>query len=309
MTPPNDTLSLQIQESQVSESDAAVLQNTFAPLFVEAQQWRQKAVAITVTGAEDRQGMAAARKARLALKDIRVQAEHARKKLKEESLRKGKAIDGMANIIKFLIVPLEEHLERQENFAKVQEEKAKQERKEWRERALRAVEADTTLHDLAEMPEDAYAKLLADSQAALQAKKEAEEKAERERIAREKAAAEERERLGVENERLKREAEEREREAATEREAKERAEAELRAKKQEEERVEREKADAERRRIERERQAQLAPDKEKLMQLAGVIAGVPIPVVSSDEATAVVNKAIKMLAEASEYVKTRAATL
>ena len=45
------------------------------------------------------------------------------------------------------------------------------------------------------------------------------------------------------------------------------------------------------------------------MQLAGSIAAVPIPVVSSDEATAVVNRAIKMLSEASEYVKTQAASL
>ena len=39
-----------------------------------------------------------------------------RKELKEESLRKGKAIDGVANIIKFLIEPVEKYLEDQEKF-------------------------------------------------------------------------------------------------------------------------------------------------------------------------------------------------
>src|SRR5687768_4533866 len=114
-TATDNPLALQVSQSQISDSESAVLLQTFEPFFREAQQWRNKAMAIQVTCAEDVLRISEARKARLALKEIRVNVEKRRKELKEESLRKGKAIDGMANVVKFLIVPIEEHLEKQEN--------------------------------------------------------------------------------------------------------------------------------------------------------------------------------------------------
>lgn len=298
----DNPLALQIKEAQIEEPDAVALHNAFAPFFNEAEQWRRKAEAITVTSADDKRQMSEARQTRLALKEIRVNVEKARKKLKEESLRKGKAIDGMANVIKFLIVPLEEHLQQQEDFVKIQEEKKKQARKEERERELAALDADPTFYNLAEMSESDYAKLLESTQLAHSQRKEAEERAERERIEREKAEAEERERIRLENERLKKEAEERQAALDAERKERERVEAEMRAKRAAEEMARREQE-------EKQRQAQLAPDKEKLKQLADVIAGIETPEVSSSEAKAIVQQAVTMLSKASQYVRTQSLSI
>ena len=58
--------------------------------------------------------MQEARIARLALRDIRIQADKTRKALKEESLRYGKAVQGVYNVIEYLITPIEKHLEERE---------------------------------------------------------------------------------------------------------------------------------------------------------------------------------------------------
>jgi hypothetical protein len=42
--------------------------------------------------------------------------------LKEQALREGKAVDGIANVLKALIVPLEEHLDKQERFVEIRAE-------------------------------------------------------------------------------------------------------------------------------------------------------------------------------------------
>jgi len=335
-------LAVQLQENQLNEHESAALQSTFEPFFQQAQEWRAKAEAIQVASADDKEGMKNAREARLALKNIRVDVEKKRKDLKEESLRKGKAIDGMANVIKYLVVPIEEHLQQQEDFVRIQEEKQKQELKETRERELMELEVDISFYNLAEMPEEQYGKLLETSKATHQEKKEAAEKAERERIEREKAEAEERERIRQENERLKAEAEAREKALAKERakaeEERKRIEAEHQAKleaerkererieadhlaKMESERKERERIEAkERAKVEAEekakrdeeekkRQSELAPDKEKLVALADRIASIDIPAVSSKEAKAVVEKAVELLSQASQYVKTQSISL
>ena len=93
------------------------LRTMFEPFFTAAESWRVKALACKVTDATDLRGMKFARESRLALKEIRVAAEKKRKEAKEDSLRKGKAIDGFANILKAAIEPIESYLEDQEKFA------------------------------------------------------------------------------------------------------------------------------------------------------------------------------------------------
>lgn len=172
----NKQLAVIVKESGLSPSNAEKILEIFTGYFEMAGEWEQKAKNIIVTSPTQTDDMALARAGRLFLREKRIAVESTRKELKEQSLREGRAIDGIANVLKALIVPIEDYLEQQERFVQIQEEK--------KDAELRA---------------------------------EIERRMEAERLAQEKADAEERERLRVENEKLKKEAEERERKSAEER--------------------------------------------------------------------------------------------
>lgn len=138
----------------------ADLQKSFSPLFESAKKWEVAAKEIIVTDIKDVEGMKKARKLRLQLKDIRTETENIRKKLKKESLLKGRAIDGLANLVKFIIVPLEDHLEEQEKFAQIQEKKRLDELEEGRVKKLSEYVEDVSIYDLRNMSEEAYTDLL-----------------------------------------------------------------------------------------------------------------------------------------------------
>lgn len=204
-------LALIVEQSGLEKSKAQVMLDTFQDYFKIAAEWEVKAKAIVVTDASQTGDMAMAQQGRLFLRDKRITIEKTRKDLKEQSLREGKAIDGIANVLKALIVPIEEHLAKQENFVKLKAE--------------------------AEVAEKAE-----------QERVEAERKEEADRIAREEAERKERERIQAENEKLRQEAEVREKKAVAER-AKHEAEQKAADDKLQEEReraqVERDKADKE----------------------------------------------------------------
>lgn len=202
------------------ETKTSLLQN-FETFFNQAQEWKEKAEGLVITSADQREEIKQASVARKALKEIRVNTEHKRKELKEESLRKGQTIDAIAKIITNQILPIEEHLEKQEKFIEIQEAKRKAELKETRLAQLAQYDVDGELFDLGNMPEMNFAQFLDNSRIAHEAKIQAALIAETERIAAEKAEAEaraeqtrieaeERERIRIENEKLKKEAEERE---------------------------------------------------------------------------------------------------
>jgi len=75
-----------------------------------------------VTKEDQTAEMDMARVGRLFLRDKRIAIEKARKELKEQALREGKAIDGIANVLKALIVPIEEYLGKQERFVEIQDD-------------------------------------------------------------------------------------------------------------------------------------------------------------------------------------------
>src|ERR1039457_5062030 len=103
-----------IEGSRLEKTKSQYIFEQFAGFFHAAKEWEIKAREIVITDESETSKMKQAREARLALKDIRVNAEKVRVSLKEQSLREGKAIDGVANVIKALIVPIEEYLEKQE---------------------------------------------------------------------------------------------------------------------------------------------------------------------------------------------------
>ena len=234
-------VALVVHQSGLEADSELAIQTTFAPLFAQAKDWEAKVATIHVTDASQVREMKLARESRLALKEIRVIAEKNKKRLKEDSLKRGRAIDFVYSTFEGLVKPLEEKLKEQEEFIVRQEASRKAKLKAEREEALRPFGVDTQFYQLGEMPESAWVDLFKSVIAADEAKKAEAAKAEAERIAKEKADAEERERIRVENERLKAEAAERERLAQIEaqRIAAERAAADAAAK------AEREKHEAE----------------------------------------------------------------
>jgi hypothetical protein len=157
------------------------LANTFQPYLEKAEELKQKAMSIKITDINQIEDMQKAREARLTIRNIRIEVEKKRKSLKEESLRKGKAIDGMANVIKYLIGPIEEHLQKQENFAEEIRKQKEKERLDKRLLALAPYEVNTEFIDISGMPDDTFQIFLNNAKEQHEKKVAAEKEAERKR--------------------------------------------------------------------------------------------------------------------------------
>lgn len=321
-----------VETSGLEKTKADFILEKFQDYFKIASEWETKAKMLIVTSETQVTEMKMAREGRLFLKQKRVDIEKARKELKEQSLREGKAIDGIANVLKALIEPVEQYLEEQEKFVEIKEEKIKEDRKQSRVAEIQQLGLEPMLYDLKNMPEENYKALVEGEKLAIQQRKEAELKAEQERIEREK----EQERIRVENEKLKAEAIEKEKQLAKERaeaekqrkdaeekQRKEKEAFELKAKKEKEaiekkllaEKQAKEKIEAklkaeaeakklEEKRLEKEKQdAQKAPDKEKLLKLAEEINLLIFPEVKSKEAEKVLSDTRELLTKTSLFIK------
>lgn len=282
-----------------------------------------------------------ARSMRLLLKGVRTSAERTRKLLKEDSLRRGKAIDGINAVLEYELVPIEQAMEAIEKA----EERAKAQRiatlRDTRAAELKPY-GNPAFYDLGNMPAEAFAELLGGMKAAVEAKEkaqaqEAADRAERERAAArakeeaDKAAEATRAALRAENERLaKVAAEERaKREAQEAAAAKERAEQEQaaaaeRARRDEADRIAKAEADrlaAELARIEKARadqvaaeaaaakKAKAAPDREKLAALAAGIRALPVPTLATEAGAALVVRITEQAAKFAAWVESEAARL
>lgn len=208
-------LEISIQEMLVSR---------FTPFLEQTAEWRERAESLVVTDINQTREMKMAREARLALREIRINADKLRKELKEDSLRYGRAVQGVYNVIETNISPIEKHLEAQEKFKEIYEMKQREAIRAQRE-ALR-IEREALTFDvrdymilninLGEITQDDFEKLHNVAKIQKQDADNAAEKAEAERIERMKAEAEERERMRLENEQLKAEAVKRETERRAE---------------------------------------------------------------------------------------------
>lgn len=356
-------MELALQE-EVSLETQENLKEIFNPFFDQAQQWKEKADGLVVSDSGQVELIKQAREARLALKNIRVDVEKKRKELKEESLRKGKAIDGMANVIKYLIQPIEKHLQDQEDFPKIQEAKIKAQLKEDRQNELSKYEIDTSFFQLDEMDEESYLQLLENSRIAYEEKKKEQQRLENLKIESERLDAIERKReieiapyasfigdtrivlrdmtdadyksllsnlkkaksdheaeqnrIREENQKLKAEQEklrianekklqkqkkENEAKLKKEREAKEKIEAELKAKRDAENKAELARRKEAEDKAKKEKEARLAPDKQKLQELAKTIVDINLPEVKSEEAKNILKSVQELLNKTSNYIK------
>lgn len=337
-----DRLAVVVSETGLQGPNAESLLLAFRPFFGKAQALVEAAAAINVTDATQVTEMKNARASRLALRAVRVEVEAARKTMKEDSLRTGRAIDGMANVLKFLIEPAENRLEEMEKFAERKEAERKAALKSGREDLLRPFGIDTSAYMLGEMKQETFAELLNATRVAHEAKVAAAQKAEVERIAAEAARTAEEKRVRDENERLRQEAvaaeaarkAEREKLEAEARKEREKAEAERRAaeakaaaeraaadKKLAEERAAREKLErdaaaarakeeaARKAQIAAEKKAARAPDKDKFLAVAAAVRGITIPAVSSLEAVAVRETIVQKTEAFAAWIETQANAL
>jgi hypothetical protein len=191
---------------------AQSLKAAYAPYFERLHTLAPELVAITEDMPKE------AKAARLKIKAIRVEAEKTRKELKEDSLRRGKAIDGINHLLLYQLTPVEKALE--------EIEKAEERREAARIAALHEdriaaiapyVESVESWGPLGSLPIEQWENMLAGARLAHEKRVEELRKAEEARLEAERIAAEEeakrraeeaaeRERLRLENERLAAEA-------------------------------------------------------------------------------------------------------
>ena len=116
---------------------ALLLLNEFKQFFEEIGKWEIEAFEIVVTDETQIDLIDEASMARKKVQRIRLNLEDSRVEQKRNALMEGKAIDGMANVIKAIIKPIEDHLYAQEHFVKIRDDKIEMER---REKAVRLLE-------------------------------------------------------------------------------------------------------------------------------------------------------------------------
>lgn len=203
------------------------------PHLAEAGEIAREAEGVIVTDATQVTAIKQSRALRLKIAAVRIAVEKKRKGMKEEYLRPGQFIDAACKHVAELIEPHEARLKAQEEFAERAEAARIVALKTERENALKPYGIDTSFYQLGHMPAAQFGQLLESTRVAHQAKIDAAAKAEADRIAAEKARAEEEAKVRAENARLQQEAAAREAEAKAERD---RIEAERKA--------EREKAEA-----------------------------------------------------------------
>ncbi len=200
-------LTIIAQGSNLSTTRVQELLSQFGEPYQEASKVASEAKSIAVTDEKDTETMGKARAIRLQLKKIRIGVEKTRKDLGEESLRERNAINGMANIIKALVVPVEEYLEKQEKFAETQAAERKHARHIARVEELSQFVNDISVYALDDMSDEAYTELLSNAKQAKADKIAAEKKAEEDRVAAGAAEKKHQEEERLENERLRKEAE------------------------------------------------------------------------------------------------------
>lgn len=324
-------LTLTPELKDLEPSKAAQIEAVFAPMVDMLKGFETAYSEITAQEVTP-ETCKKAKRLRLDISKIRVSADKVRKEQKAEYLRAGNAIQGVYNILKFAVTDKEEKLKEIEtHFERIEAERVEKLGAE-RLDILRQYTMDEPPMNLGELAEDVWKNYISGVKLNYEAIKEAERKAEEDRLAAIEAERVENERIRLENEKLRKEAEEREalrakEEAARlkkeraaqakidaerkaqeealrkEREAREKVEAEARRKEEARIQAEREaKAEADRLKAEQqeaERKAANAPDKEKLLIIAGNLLE-KIEMFVSQEAKDAMRDAARILSNTAE---------
>jgi len=203
---------LMIENSGLAKTKAQATLQMFTVFFNQAAEWEEKVKGLIITDETQTEEMKLARTARLNLRNIRVDAEKTKKKLKETILVEGRFIDAIYNVICGITQPLENELLQKENFIEEQRKARIAETAKKRTEELLQFEPGLIPGTIGEINEEEYKAFLETVKLAQIARKaEAERIAqEQERAAKEaqeKAAqdAQERERLKEEVKKLQEE--------------------------------------------------------------------------------------------------------
>lgn len=208
-----------VESIPLEKTKAELILSEFSTFFEQASEWERKANSIQIKDVDDKENMTLARQARLQLKEIRVNAEHQKKKRKENILLEGRFIDGLFSAVVMATKPLEDELLEKEQYVQRVEEERRARLQSERTVLLQPYGVNGAEYNLATMSEETFSELLEGSklrhehnlelirkeEEARLAKQKAEQEA---AAAKAKAEREERERIQAENQRLRQEQEE-----------------------------------------------------------------------------------------------------
>jgi hypothetical protein len=204
----NQELNRIIDNSLIEKSKSDYIKEKFESFTETALEWNKKANEILVTDETQTDLMALAKEGRLILKSKRIEIEKTRKSLKEQSLNEGRLIDGIAKHLMSIVEPAEKHLETQERFLEIQEQKRKAELKAERYKLMlpyaEVLDPETLQLDI--ITDEAFAGILNYAKTTLEAKIESDRIAKEEKEAKDKAEAQEMENIRLENIKLREDA-------------------------------------------------------------------------------------------------------
>lgn len=328
-------LQLVIEQEKIAPTQAEFLLENFKNIFETAKEYEIKAREIKITDVSQVKEMQEARAIRLELKNLRVNADKKRKELKEESLRTGKAIQGIYNVVEALIVPMEKYLENQEKFAERIKEQEKTELAIKRQELLIKYVEDISVYNLKEMSKAGFNELLKSSEIAYNNRIAAEQKEEQDRIEKQQKLELHRNRkdllipywafldgvdlndLSVLDEeqfkkvlaqaKIKQTAYDKEQKEKDALLKKQQEEIDEQNRKQQEinERITKEKLEQEekeRKELENKRQAQLAPDKDKLASLANSLMLIEYPELKDEKAIEILDNVKELIKKVNIYI-------
>jgi CRISPR/Cas system CSM-associated protein Csm2 small subunit len=311
-----------IKESGLDVSKSDGLMKSFAGFYSQAREIVESCKDIQVTDETQKDLILNAKENRGKLRDIRLEADKTRIKLKEQSLREGRAIQGVYNVLEALIKPVEEHLEKQEKFAEFREKERKLKLLNGRIEELSKYVSDVSLYKLEDMADEVFDNLLSGCKSkfetAQKEQKEAEER-EKQRLENEKIKQDRRIEfapykeyidigdelvidMGEKEYKLTLEKAKSNKKTYEENQEKIRIENKKLQDKIDADRIEKEKQDKikadEQAKIDADKKAQeeierkklLAPDKDKLLELADIIDKIQMPNVASDNAGSVIKE-------------------
>lgn len=265
----NAIIEINPQEYGLTETKAKEVAAMFQPMLEKMQELESeynRIVEMTSGGGITPEVVKAAKEVRLQYVKVRTGTAKIHKELKSFYLQGGRFVDGWKNAQIFASSGKEDKLKEIElYFVNLEKERIAELQVE-RSAELSQYQEENIPSNLGEMEDSVWGHFIAGAKANHEARIEAERKAEEERIAKEEAEKEERERIRKENERLKAEAEkarlkaeaEAEKRAKAEAERKEKEEAERKAREEEARKVKEEN----RKKLEAERKAREAAEAE-----------------------------------------------
>jgi len=251
----NEIVKLEAPELQgLEKSKAEQIKATFEPMAVMLSEFETQFNEVVAESEKEitKELTMKAKRVRLDIGKVRIETGKLKDKQKEYIKLEDRAIMGVHNILVWAVKEKEDKLKEIEDFFEIQEQKRIESLQLERAEKISAYLPDAFERNLSGMEDDVWIAYFESKKKEYEDRIAAEKQAELDRIAKEKAEAEERERIRKENELLKKEAEEREKQAKIEADKRAKEEAARKAKeeaerkqREEKERKEREAHEAE----------------------------------------------------------------